>query len=116
MPQFKTVVELAAAERLRKNEIGEQSPESAEAELDAMLRDCAASIKDLEGKLAAVQSKFRAGMSPQSKAALDVMGADVKKQIHAVENASIEIQKRRLVIRTTQSRTLAKASFLGSAA
>jgi hypothetical protein len=72
MAYLGTVGDLFIERDLRKS-LGEQSDESAEAELDVMLRDARATIDDLEKKLAGIQSKFRSGMSEQSKAALGVM-------------------------------------------
>jgi hypothetical protein len=110
MAYLGTVGDLFIERDLRKS-LGEQSDESAEAELDVMLRDARATIDDLEKKLAGIQSKFRSGMSEQSKAALGVMGATLKRSLGRAQDTHLEIQKRRNAVRATQTRIAKSAGF-----
>ncbi len=77
----------------------------------AGLEDCQRAINDLEGKLASLKAKHVSGMSPQSRAALEVMGHDLKKSLDAVLETHLQWQHRRNDFQKSRVRTTLRKSF-----
>jgi hypothetical protein len=75
-----------------------------ESELLAMLDDVAKSHCDALDKLANVRSKMVAGMSPQSRAALQAMGQSLEKSLGRIEETNLDLQRRLNAARTSNGR------------
>ena len=84
--------------------LSEASPESAETELLAMLDDAETAYKEALSLLAALRSKFVGNMSPQSKAANEIMGRKLGNEINKAIELKSEISRRLAVVARGQNR------------
>ena len=113
MTRFPTIGDLQARE-LRKalyEHTGESAQVGNEAELLTRIDTIKQTLGALMQQLASIRSRFVGNVTPQGKAALEVMGKDVAKSIAVLEEAHMEAQRRLNGIRRNKSQTLSKNGF-----
>lgn len=84
---------------------GESSLETVEVELVGLLDQCELAYRDAFNRLSNVKAKIVAGLSPQAKASLEIMGSDALRDMAKCENLSLELQRRIIDVRARATHT-----------
>ena len=101
------------AESLYKFDDDDESPNDPgdnDARILQGLSDCQALIEDLQRKLASLRSQHVNNVTPASRAALEVAGADLSKRLNVAMHVHSEWQKRGIENRASLSKSTLRKS------